>query len=104
MYVSIIITTLTFVFRVFTASKLVYFSKKNYFRKVMIPILLVAVVSMIPPLWIQYHHEAGGTRSILVMLSSVLTFILAVCFIGTNRVEKDFLKSNVLSKIIKRPR
>lgn len=104
MYVSIIITILALISRVLMASRLVNFSKTDYFRKVLIPMLLVAIVSMIPPLWIQQHHEAGGTRSLLVMLSSVLTFILAVCFIGTNRVEKDFLKSNVLSKIIKRPR
>lgn len=102
MYVSIIITTLAFIFRMLMASKLVNFSKTNYFRKVLIPMLFVAVVSIIPPLWIQQYHEAGGTRSILVMLSSVLTFIPAVCFIGINRVEKDFIKSKILSKIIKR--
>lgn len=104
MFVSIIITLVAFISRMLMASRLVNFSKMNYFRKVLIPILLVAIVSMIPPLWIQQHHEAGDTRSLLVMLSSVLTFVLAFCFIGTNRVEKDFLKSKLLSKKIKRSR
>lgn len=104
MYVSIIITILALISRVFMVSKLVDFSRMDYSKKVLIPILLVSVVSIIPPLLIQQHCEAGGTRSFLVVLSSIFTFILAVCFIGLNRVEKDFIKSKVLSKIIKRSR
>lgn len=102
MYVSIIITILALISRVLMVSKLVDFSKMDYSKKVLIPILLVAVVSIIPPLLIQHYYEAGRTRFFLVIISSVFTFMSAVYFIGINRVERDFLKSRILSNIIKR--
>ena len=101
MYVSIIITLLALISRLFMVSNLVNFSIRDYFKKVLAPIILVTVISATPPLLIQYFFEEDTARILLVITSSLFTFISAVYLIGLNKEERVFFKSKILSTIKK---
>ena len=101
MYVSIVITLTAFIARLFMVSKLVNFSKKDYLKKVLAPILSVGAISTVPPLLVHYFHEGGVARLFFVILSFLLTFITAVYFIGLTNIERNFLKNKIVSTIKK---
>ena len=92
MYVSIIITLLALISRLFMVSNLVNFSIRDYFKKVLAPIILVTVISATPPLLIQYFFEEDTARILLVITSSLFTFISAGYLIGLNKEERVFLR------------
>ncbi|MEA5129458.1 MAG: MATE family efflux transporter [Proteiniphilum sp.] len=101
MYISIIITILALFSRIIMVSNLVGFSKKDYLKKVLLPIISVTVASIIPPLLIQHYFEAGNERFFVVIISFIFAFISAVYVIGVNRIEKDFIRNKILSYIKK---
>ncbi len=96
LYVSIIISIIAFVFRLFFLRRTIYFSIKNYFKQVLSKNLLVLFVALILCCLISnvelFTIEGNDFFSLIIEL--ILMFIsisLVLIYIGMNRQERDYL-------------
>lgn len=77
------------------------FSYKAYMGKVLYPFMKVVAISIILPLLVRVYSDAGITRFILLILTSLFSTAVCVYAIGLNKAEKGILVSFVKSGIKK---
>lgn len=102
LYVSIFISIIALFARLWIISPLVKLSIVKFSQNVLIPIFLVVGVSIIFPLIVILSINQGLSRLFAVGISSVLSVIFFIYWLGLKREEKLFMRNKVnsfLSKI-----
>ncbi len=89
--VSIIVSVLAFIARLVIIRILVGLSISEYLRKVILPIIPVVLLSIILPITFKFLFLEGHLRSIIVCISSVVSIVVVIYFIGLNRDERLFI-------------
>jgi O-antigen/teichoic acid export membrane protein len=87
--------------RVLLVRKLVGIRLREYFRMVVLRVLVVVVVSSVFPLWVHLALAEGVLRFLLVGGFSAISVLLAVFFLGITKYEKELLMVQVRNGIIK---
>jgi hypothetical protein len=97
--VAIFLTFITFIVRLLIVNHLIHFSLKRFFQKVIAPICIASLLSMILPLIFCYVFDYGFFRLILTVFLSVLSVCLFMYFIGLNNDERSFVNHIILNKL-----
>ena len=96
---SLIMSLLCFVVRVFIVNRLVYINVPTYIKSVLIPCLLVAITAFVLPFFVHRFVETGFLRLILVGIMSVISTMFTVIIFGLNSTEKKYILDIIKQKI-----
>jgi O-antigen/teichoic acid export membrane protein len=89
------IAIITQIARVYMMRNLINLPMMEYFKKVVMPILLVAVTAFIFPFILHNEMNDGVARFFAVCSLSVVCALASAYFIGTNKYEKDMILDKV---------
>lgn len=95
MIISLIMTILVQIVRLFVLKKLLYFSILDYIKKVCIPTFLVFLLSPIIPYCIKQIAQDSLIYSLLICLISAISVVIFMWFIGLNKEEKNIILSKI---------
>jgi len=98
LYTKIFMFYTSFIWRLFYINKIIYFSIKNYLKEVIIPVLLIVFISAITTFYLQsFFHD--WMKLIISCITSTISIIVLVYFIGINKQERiafnNFLKTKI---------
>ena len=99
MIISIIISLIGFLPRLIICQKQTGLSSKEYFKKVILKIILVLLCTLIPLLLINYSFGEGFARLVSILIAEVFLFIPIIFFVGLSIEEKNFIKQIISRKI-----
>lgn len=95
MLISILLTTANLIVRVKIVSNLVKYKNIDYFKKVIIPIVKVSIVSVLIPLTLTYVMDMGFGRLLSTTIISLFSIIITVYLIGLTKEEKLFINNKL---------
>ena len=99
MIISIIIAVFSQIFRVFFSRELFHMSIKGYLRNVISLISKVTVLSFLIPITESFLLSPGLLRLIIIIITSIITCILSIYFVGITQIEQKMIQSVLLKKI-----
>ena len=99
--VSIVISWISFVLRLYFCKSIIGFSVTKYLNSVLRPVLMVTSLSLILPFACTMLLDNNVIRFIIVLVVSSLSIFLAVCVIGLTEAERLYAKSIINSKLSK---
>lgn len=82
--------------RMYMLRKLIDLPLRAYFRNIYLPIILVVLISIIPPIYIHTQLTEGFLRLIYVGLTSVFSVGISVFIIGLTKGERSFFINKAL--------
>ena len=100
--VAIIFSLLAQVARLVLLKTLIQLDVTEFMKKVYANILLITIVALCLPLFVNSIMQEGGVRFIVVSILAVLSTILTEFFVGCNKEERDFVIRKVKARIEKR--
>lgn len=90
--IAILANLIMFVIRLVIVEKLINLSVRSYLINVIKPTILVMVFSSILPIIFYLSFNNKVLSSILVFVSSVVSVLISMYFIGLNNVEREMVK------------
>ena len=93
--IAILANILMFAARLYITRRLIRLSVSLFLKKVMIPILLVALSSMILPVYINITYEKSLAASFIMVFTCVFSAIFAMYFLGLSKSEKVVVKTYI---------
>lgn len=87
--VSIVFCAISIWIRVLFVNKDIGLSLSEYFKKAILPILVVIIAAIPIPLFFELYLDAGLTKFIIVVFSSIATVCLSVFLFGLTVSERD---------------
>lgn len=102
MWVFVIVEVITQIVRVQIVLPMLQMSILRYYRETILPIALVFVSSAAIPMIISHRIEQSVIAFFIVCGISVISVILAVCFIGCTRQERIKLRDIIQNKLHKK--
>jgi O-antigen/teichoic acid export membrane protein len=97
MIVSIFITSVAYIVRLFILKRLIDYSIWQYFKTVYIPVCVISVVSAIIPVMCFYFLAQNIVRLCLVVILSIISVSVHSYFIALNKDERRMVRS-IISK------
>jgi O-antigen/teichoic acid export membrane protein len=97
--VSIYISLIASVLRLYVLKRLISFSILNFIRKVIIPIFCISILTAVPPLLAYHFFVSGLPRLFIVVLTTVVSIGITFYLIGLNDSDKEKIKIIVLNKL-----
>lgn len=101
-YISIILSIICLLLRTWVLKSLVNFSVIEYYKKVILVVIVVSLIAYIIPFILYFKMESSVIRFIIVGSTSLLTSIASIYIIGMDVSEKRFLNEVIKEKIIKK--
>jgi O-antigen/teichoic acid export membrane protein len=101
MILSVVLACLTCLLHIFILRRVILFSIKFYFRKVLIPLCAVTILSAIFPLLFHIIMIEGIARFLVVTITSVVSICTFSYLIGLNSDEKEKIKLFIRGKMAK---
>lgn len=99
MYVAIGVSSIAQVSRLIFVRNYVHLSFSIYINQVLLPILIVTLLSIIPPLFLHSVMDESIIRFICVVFVSLLSTCLFVWLLGMKKGEREVISKAILSKI-----
>lgn len=96
---SLIMSILCFVIRMFLVNRFVCLRIAAYIREVLIPCLFVTIISFILPVMVHRFIEMGFIRFILVGIISILSTLLTILTVGLNSTERIYILNIIKQKV-----
>lgn len=87
--------------RIFIVCHKIIMSKREYIKRVLLPVSLVAIVSAIPPIVVYFLLPKTITSFILTITVAVSSVLICAYFIGLNKNEKQILKVKIHDMLYK---
>ena len=87
------------VLRLIFCKKQIGLSLRLYVLKVVLPIIMVTILSLILPLLIHYNMSEGWIRLILSTVVSCLIVAILIYTIGLTTTERNFIITGIVSRI-----
>jgi O-antigen/teichoic acid export membrane protein len=100
--IAICLTSITLIARLTVLRRLISLSIFRFFREVLAPIFLVAVLSAVLPVIISWMVPESFTRLCLVTAISTISLSCCMYFIGFNTTERQKIKTLVLNRVVKK--
>jgi hypothetical protein len=102
MFVSICITFFSLLLRLLIVRKLIGFSLKGFFKECLLPIIPVAVLSPILPLFLYFNLREGVLRFLLVVGISCFFAIMSIFSFGMKENERKTILTAICNLFKKR--
>jgi len=99
MYISIVITIIAHLSRLYFMNNLLKMNVVNYFKQVILPISCVTLLTFVLPLLFYYSFDASVWRIVGVAAITVVSSAGIIYYIGLTKSEREALKMFVLNKI-----
>ncbi|MCL2289670.1 MAG: lipopolysaccharide biosynthesis protein [Bacteroidetes bacterium] len=99
MYISIAITIIAHLSRIYFMNKMLKMNILNYVKYVILPILGVTILVLVLPLLFYYNFSASFWRIAGVATLTVVSSAFIVYYIGLTKSERETLKMFVLKKM-----
>lgn len=100
--VSIGITVMAFVLRLWFCKCQIELPVKKYLRVVLLPVVTVSVFASVLPLWVNMELATGFLRLFLVAIVSTLSVLFCIYMFGLTRVERSVVITKVTVQLKKR--
>lgn len=100
--VAICISQCCLIARLVMLRKLIGLSVKKYANNVYTNVFIVTILSLIIPLWIMEKLENNFINFILSCCIAIISTSLIIYYIGCNKIEKQFVKTKIISIIKKK--
>jgi O-antigen/teichoic acid export membrane protein len=97
-YVSIGVFAVAHVLRIWVLKSIIKFSLREYFRKFILPIFIITILSCVIFFYIYSLFSYGFNRFIIILLTSVLISSLFYFFWGFSGTEKQYLLKMIKRK------
>lgn len=98
--VSIIISNMALFVRLYMIRKLIPIKINEFFFKVYLNVIKVALLSSVLPIALNYLIEEGLGRLIIVTLFAVLNTLIVIYYIGCSQDERCFVKERIGKKFL----
>ena len=99
--IRVIINLITYITRIFYLRPKIGLPVRRYLREVILPVSLVTLIALPLPLIVNQYFS-DWSRFIITTLTTVLSTVSCVYFIGLRKSERDFVIHLILDKISKR--
>lgn len=99
--VSILLSLSALFARLLVLRGLAKFPVREFIKKVLILVILVSFLTLPLPLFIQQSMNNNLLQFSLVSISSVISLLISVWFIGLSKLEKKGMKNYIFSKLTK---
>ena len=99
--VAIVIAHICCFIRVKILSDYIAYSIKKFFLKTYLMIILVSVLSVIPPLLLHHFMEETFIRFVLVSMLSLLSSSFFVLYMGCSQAERIYIYEKIKNNILK---
>lgn len=101
-YVRILINCCVFLARILYMYKKMNFPLTLYFRRSLIPVIIVTCISLPIPLIIYYFFPKQVTTNIVIIVVSIFMTVSSSYFIGMSKSEKNMITSVISQKILRK--
>lgn len=98
----IVATVLCFLIELYYLKIWIQVSVKKLFIKTIAPIILIIILSVVLPYWLQDYFEESFVRLIIVGFASCVCTVLFTYLVALNKAEKEKLKVIIKNRIQKR--
>lgn len=102
--VAIFLGQLCLAFRLFLLKKMIGLDWRRFLCKVYLNVILVSILSIIPPAFLGILIEDGLLRFILITFLTVISTVLFICIVGLTKSDKIYLKNIIISQILHKGR
>jgi len=99
MYVSIVITTIAHISRIYFMKMLLKMKVMNYVKQVILPILAVTALAFVLPVVYYYSFNPSFWRIVGVCGVTLISSAVIIFYIGLTKSERNGLKEFVLKKL-----
>ena len=97
--VAILLTFVAFMVRLLVLKRLVLFSVLKFLEQVFVPLVVVAIISALLPMYVHNLMAVGFIRLILVCVTSVCSVGFFAFFVALSKPEKQYIRTILRSKI-----
>ncbi len=99
LYITLIISIICFFIRISFMKSLLNMPIIYYIKDALLPIIIVTVISTIPPFIVHILLDESFIRLILVMLVSIISSAIAIYSLGITNVERKYINNLISSKM-----
>jgi O-antigen/teichoic acid export membrane protein len=99
--ISVIITEIAVILRLFILRHLVAFSIMRFFREVLLPIVSVSILAAILPMLLFCLFKQSILRLCMMILLSIISTGICIYTVGFDGIERNAVKNIILNKIRK---
>lgn len=96
--VSIVLNLISFVPQILIVRNIVNFSIKKYINDILLPVIITTLTSIILPFVLINLLEPSFLRFSLICLVSIISWALSVIFVGSKRVEREYIIAYIKNK------
>lgn len=100
-YINIFISVVATITQIIMISRLVTFSRIDFLKEVVIPILFVSLLACVLPLFIYFTMDAGFSRFLCITFAAIFSSLSSIYLVGMRQEERQFVKAK-MSLIISR--
>lgn len=100
--VAIFISMCCFSSRLYLLRSMIDLSAKQFFVKVFLNIVVVSLVSSLIPYLVSEISQSDWSKFLTLTCTCILSTISTIYFIGCTHEEREFIRKNIKSKIIKK--
>jgi O-antigen/teichoic acid export membrane protein len=98
--IGICLTCITSIIRFFMLKRLVDYSIFYFFKKILLPMGIVSVLSAMLPLLVHSFLEQSILRLCIIIVVSMISTCICIYFIGLNKTERIYIKTQLKKKLI----
>lgn len=77
------------------------FSLRKYLNGVILPLTIVAFISVLVPLFVHYYMQEGVLRFFVVLVLSILSIGICIYLLGLNQTERIMVKQLITNIVVK---
>ena len=99
MYVTLVITVISFIIRLFFMRHLIGMSIRRFVRKAIVPIFMVSLLAVFPAIVFHFDLPDSIIRLFVVALASLISCGIFIYIIGISKSEREYLNKIILTKI-----
>lgn len=85
--------------RMYMLRNLINLPMREYFKNIYIPVISVAIISSIIPVYIYHNSEYGLVSFIVVSAISCVSVALAAIFLGLTKIERNYVYNKITESI-----
>jgi len=101
MYIAIINSMVCLLLRLILLSQMIDLSIIQFFKQVVLNVILVSIASYTIPLYLTYHFHQGIIRFLIIFMIGLINAIIASFFIGLSESERKFTMSIIYKALQK---
>lgn len=99
-YVSIVISIICLILRLWMLKKLVNFPISEYFQKVIKKVGITSILAFVFPLIVTFQMDDNFSRFIIVLIISLILIVLSIFYVGLSVKEQQYFIDEIKCKLI----